>query len=134
MFARPSSAGHIRCCDVLRRFSVQCGAQSPESLRSTKLRKRVATLRQVVNLKDNELDLLAQFLGHNIAVHRDFYRLPSDVLQTAKVAKLLIALETGQQANLTGRTLDEININLNEGMISALYYFSSVHRPKIVSL
>jgi hypothetical protein len=116
VFARPSSARHFRCCDVLRRFSVLCGAQFPETLRSTKLRKHIATVSQVVNLKDNELDLLAQFLGHNIQVHRDFYRLPSDVLQTAKVAKLLIALETGQQLNLTGKTLDEIDLNMDEGM------------------
>jgi hypothetical protein len=92
-----------------------CGAESPESLRSTKLSKHIATVSQVANLKDNELDLLAQFLGHDISVHREFYRLPLDVLQTAKVAKLLIAMENGQQLKLTGKTLDEIHVNLNEG-------------------
>lgn len=115
VFARPASSGHSRCCDVLRRVSMLCGAESPESLRSTKLRKHIATVSQMENLKDNELDLLAQFLGHDISVHREFCRLPLDVLQTVKVAKLLIAMENGQQLNLTGKTLDEIHVNLNEG-------------------
>jgi hypothetical protein len=115
VFARPASLGHIRCCDVLRRVSMMCGAENPETLRSTQLRKHIATVSQVANLKDNELDLLAQFLGHDINVHREFYRLPLDVLQTAKVAKLLIAMENGQQQNLTGKTLDDIDVKLNEG-------------------
>jgi len=55
------------------------------------LRKHVITISQVLNLKENELDidLLAQFMGHDIRVHREFYRLPLDVLQTAEVAKIL---------------------------------------------
>jgi len=55
------------------------------------LRKHVTTISQVLNLKENELDvdLLAQFMGHDIRVHREFYRLPLDVLQTAEVAKIL---------------------------------------------
>lgn len=66
VFANSSPARYIRCNDVLRRFSVQCGAQAPETLRSTKLRKHIVTVSQAVNLKDNELDLLAQFLGYNV--------------------------------------------------------------------
>jgi len=55
------------------------------------VRKHVTTISQVLNLKENELDidLLAQFTGHDIRVHREFYRLPLDVLQTAEVAKIL---------------------------------------------
>jgi len=115
VFARPSSMSHIRGSDVLRTYAAACGAEAPDTLRSTKLRKHVATISQVINLKDNELDLLAQFLGHNIQVHREYYRLPSDVLQTAKVAKILLAMESGQQQKLYGSTLDEVNVDLEEG-------------------
>lgn len=101
IFSRSSSQGHLRCSDVLRKFSVLCGAKNPETLRSTRLRKHVATISQVANLKENELELLAQFMGHNIKVHREFYSLPTEILQTAKVAKILVAMEKGQQLNLT---------------------------------
>lgn len=116
VFARQSSTGHIRCTDILRKFSTECGAKNPETLRSTKLRKHIATISQVANLKENELELLAQFMGHNIKVHRDFYRLPTDCLQTAKVAKLLIAMENGQQTNITGKSLDDIDVDFSEGI------------------
>ena len=50
----------------------------------------------MLNLKENELDMRAQFMGHDIQLHREFYRLPSDVLQTAKVAKILCTMENGK--------------------------------------
>ena len=68
VFARAKyrSMNHVRGSDCLRVFSEDCGAKEPKLLRSTKLRKQIATLSQVLNLKDNEMDLLADFLGHDI--------------------------------------------------------------------
>jgi len=42
-------------------------ATEPSTMTST---NDVATVSQILNLKDNELDTLAQFLGHDIRVHR----------------------------------------------------------------
>lgn len=78
---------------------------------STRLRKQVATLSTVLNLKENEMDQLATFLGHDIRVHREFYRLPESTLQLAKVSKLLIAMEKGRLSDLQGKGLDDIEIN-----------------------
>ena len=44
---------------------------------------------------------------------KKFYRLPSDVLQVAKVTQILLATENGAITNLGGKTLDEIN---NKGL------------------
>ncbi len=80
---------------------------------------------QVLNLKENELDILARFLGHDIRVHREYYRLPDQTLQVAKVAKLLIAMEDGQPGIQMGQTLDDIVINPNEGKCTppmCIYY------------
>lgn len=84
----------IRGCDVLRECSLKCGAKHPELLRSPKLKKHIATLSQILNLKDNELDILANFLGHDIRTHREYYRLPEESLQVAKMSKLLFTLES----------------------------------------
>lgn len=51
----------------------------------------MATLAQVVNLNNNELDQVADFLIHDIQVHRDFYRLPEATTQLDKILKLLLA-------------------------------------------
>ena len=84
MFARPGVLSHYRGSDCFRKYAKQCGAKNPEALTSTRLRKQVATLSTLLNLKENEMDQLATFLGHDIRVHREFYRLPESTLQLAK--------------------------------------------------
>ncbi|XP_026108933.1 uncharacterized protein LOC113081109 [Carassius auratus] len=65
---------------------------------------------QILNLKNNELDQVADFLGHDIRVHRDYYRLPEATTQLAKISKLLLAMEKGCLPNLQGKSLDDIEI------------------------
>ncbi|KAK7901918.1 hypothetical protein WMY93_018687 [Mugilogobius chulae] len=72
---------------------------------------------KVLNLKDNEMDDLANFMGHDIRVHREYYRLPEGTLQLAKVSKVLMALEKGQLSHFKGKNLDEIHIDPEEKMI-----------------
>ncbi|KAI3355954.1 hypothetical protein L3Q82_004240 [Scortum barcoo] len=110
LFARPHCLSPYRGQDCLRTYANECGAQNPELLRSTQLRKHVATLSQVLNLKNHELDQVADFLGHDIRVHREYYRLPEATTQLAKISKLLLAMEKGSLTNLQGKTLEEIEI------------------------
>ena len=116
LFARCSSNSdsHYRGTDCLRLFAKECGASNPKALRSTKLRKQVATLSQVINLKNNELDSLATFLGHDVRIHREYYRLPDNVMQTAKLSKLFLALESGSLHHEMGKSLDEIQVSVDE--------------------
>lgn len=111
----------IRSSDVLRNFALSSGAKQPELLTSTRLRKHIGTVSQVLNLKDNELDVLAGFLGHDVRIHREYYRLPDDVLQLAKVSKLLIELENGNIQKHKGKCLDEIQLE-DEGNTSIYIY------------
>ncbi|KAL7842719.1 hypothetical protein SRHO_G00244080 [Serrasalmus rhombeus] len=116
LFARPSAMSHYRGSDCIRSFAKSCNANSPDALTSTKLRKHAATLSTVLNLKDTDMDQLANFLGHDIRIHREYYRLPEKTLQLAKVSKVLMALEQGRLADFKGKNLDEINIDPNEEM------------------
>ncbi|KAK7907053.1 hypothetical protein WMY93_015665 [Mugilogobius chulae] len=111
LFARPQACSYFRGSDCLRHFAKMCGAKNPESLTSTKLRKQTATLSQVLNLSNTELDQLADFLGHDVRVHRQFYRLPEGTIQLAKVSKILMALEQGRMAEFKGKGLDDITID-----------------------
>ena len=111
MFGRPQALTYFRGSDVIRQVARSCGANHPEALSSTKLRKHMATMSKVLNLKDNEMDDLADFLGHDIRVHRQYYRLPEGTLQLAKISKVLMALERGQLAEFKGKNLDEIAID-----------------------
>ncbi|XP_051285333.1 uncharacterized protein LOC127379576 isoform X39 [Dicentrarchus labrax] len=117
MFARPTAMTHIRGSDCIRGFAKECGAKCPESLTSTRLRKHAATLSTVLNMTDTEMDQLANFLGHDIRIHREFYRLPEKTLQLAKISKVLMALEQGRLAEFHGKNLDEITINPDEKVL-----------------
>ncbi|XP_028271116.1 uncharacterized protein LOC114444039 isoform X1 [Parambassis ranga] len=110
LFARPHCLSSYRGQDCLRIYANECGAQNPELLRSTHLCKHVATLSQILNLKNHELDQVADFLGHDVRVHREYYRLPEATTQLAKISKLLLALEKGSLTNLQGKSLEEIDI------------------------
>ncbi|XP_056113847.1 uncharacterized protein LOC130103414 [Rhinichthys klamathensis goyatoka] len=117
MFARPEAMTHFRGSDCLRGFAKVCGAKCPKSLTSTRLRKHAATLSTVLNMTDTEMDQLANFLGHDIRIHREFYRLPEKTLQLAKISKVLMALEQGRLAEFHGKNLDEIGIAPDEKVI-----------------
>lgn len=111
-FAKPmTETSYYKGTDCIRKVAHQCGAKHPKTLSSTKLRKHIAMLSKVLNLTDTELDQLADFMGHDIRVHRKFYRLPEGTLQLAKISKVLMALEQGRVSEFKGKNLDEINLD-----------------------
>lgn len=130
VFARPSSMTHFRGSDCLRSFALACNAMCPKALTSTKLRKHAATLSTVLNMSNTEMDQLANFLGHDIRVHREFYRLPEKTLQLAKVSKVLLALEQGKMADFQGKSLDEIDIHPSGKSFFNYLYHDGFSYPK----
>ncbi|KAI4795630.1 hypothetical protein KUCAC02_029766 [Chaenocephalus aceratus] len=114
LFARPGAMTNIRGCDCLRRYADESKAEHPELLRSTKLRKQIATLCQILDLSEQELEQVARFMGHDIRVHREFHRQTDKTFQIAKISKLLFAMEQGS-GTLTGENLDTIHLSLCDG-------------------
>ncbi|XP_069110207.1 uncharacterized protein [Argopecten irradians] len=113
VFPRSSfdSLNPIRSADCLRRFGREAKLTVPENLTSTQLRKHVATVSQVLNLTKNDLENIAGFLGHDIAVHRSFYRLPQETLQVARMGRLLTAFDNGDVARYSGKSIEEIQVD-----------------------
>ncbi|XP_059192255.1 uncharacterized protein LOC131974118 [Centropristis striata] len=114
MFARPGALSAYRGGECIQKFARESGAKNPEVLTSTRLRKHIATMSQVLNLQENESDQLADFLGHDIRVHRQYYRLPQGTLQLAKMSKVLLAVEKGTLSKYKGQALDDIEIDPEE--------------------
>lgn len=85
---------------------------NPTNITSTKLRNYIATISQVlVSLKETEVDWLARHLGHDIQVHRDFYRLYESTIEIAKVSKLLLTVDQGETRKFARKSLAEIDLN-----------------------
>ncbi|XP_063223326.1 uncharacterized protein LOC134531559 [Bacillus rossius redtenbacheri] len=109
-------SGHYRAHVVLRKMAIASGAQNPTTLTSTKLRKHVATMTQLLNLRTHELDAVAAFMGHDIRVHRQYYRLQDDALDLAKVSKLLINLDKGKLSSMKDKNLDDMTVASDESL------------------
>lgn len=117
LFALPNSINSLRGSDAIRKLGKESGAKNPENLTSTKLRKQIATVAQLLNLTENDIEQLANFLGHNKDVHKDFYRLSDSTFQVAKISKILLIMEKGQGHQFRGKNLDEKDVNV-EALVS----------------
>ncbi|XP_033108973.1 uncharacterized protein LOC117110386 [Anneissia japonica] len=112
LFAVPAPSNRpIRSSVCIHKFALECGVNKPQNLTATRLRKHIATFSQVFNLQNNELDILATFMGHDINVHRNYYRLPEETTQVVKVGRILLALEKGKTFDFKNKKLDEIEIS-----------------------
>ena len=114
--ATRNSLGHLRGWDCVSASvkEVEGSLKSPKSITSTKLRKYIATVSQTAALTEVDVDWLARHLGHDIRVHREFYRLHESTAELAKVSKLLLAVDSGEIKQMAGKSLTEINV---EGII-----------------
>ncbi|KAG5900205.1 hypothetical protein JTB14_008088 [Gonioctena quinquepunctata] len=114
LFVLPSSTTSIYCYKVLQKYARACGAKNPNAITCTRLRKHLATLTQLFDMNENEIEQLATFIGHTMGVHEHSYRLPDDIHQTAKISKLLIFMEDGRGKYFKGKKLDEKELNLEK--------------------
>lgn len=73
-FTYPYSLKWINGCSILSKYGKLCKAKDPALLTSSRLRKHIATVTQVLNLKGNEIDQLAKFMGHTTKTHEQFYK------------------------------------------------------------
>lgn len=53
--------------------------------------------------------MVARHLGHELPVHKKFYRLQEDTVSLAKVSKMLLAIEQGHAVRLKGKSLDDLS-------------------------
>ncbi|KAI3373346.1 hypothetical protein L3Q82_006647 [Scortum barcoo] len=132
LFARIGTTTNIRGCDCLRKYAVESKASNPELLRSTKLRKHVATLCQLLDLDHQELEQVARFMGHDIRVHCEYYRQTDKTFQVAKIGKLLFAMEQGAES-LKGKSLKTLDSVVFDGDLQPLSTSSPVERQKIAT-
>jgi len=71
----------MRASDLIRKFGKESGEKYPENITSTRLRKHVATVTQLLNLTEGDIEQLSTFMGHTKDVHKQFYRLSDNAFQ-----------------------------------------------------
>lgn len=62
-------------------------------------------------MSETELDWLARHMGHDIRVHREYYRLHESHIELAKVGKWLFAVDSGKAHKYAGKRMDEVELD-----------------------
>ena len=107
---------YIRGADTIKDLVDKCNLnygkfQKPQLIRSTKLRKHVATVAQILVLNGDELGHLSNHLGHSEAVHKEFYRQQESVIEKTHITKMLELVNTGNIAKYKGKTLNDVTLD-----------------------
>lgn len=98
---------------VIHKYVSKCNLERPTSITATRLRKHLATITQLLQFSDSDMEQLSKFMGHTLKTHCGFYRMSDKIYQTAKVSKLLLLMMDGGAEEFKGKSLDEIQIDLN---------------------
>ncbi|KAB0790383.1 hypothetical protein PPYR_15247 [Photinus pyralis] len=115
MFAIPHSKLKWAQGDVaIRHLTTKMKLQNAAAISSNKLRKHIATAMQVLTMSKNDCKQFSKFMGHTEKTHEEFYELPIDIYQTAKVVKVLLMMEKGVPSEYKGKSLSDIEIADNE--------------------
>lgn len=91
VFALPSVGQYLKwidACHLLRKFAKDAKVDMPDTIRATELRKHIATTGISLNLSNNEVQNLSNYMGHDIKIHLGTYRqrLPmTDILQMSQL-------------------------------------------------
>ena len=110
-FASKSVDGYLNSWQALKAVVDGANVNNPASISSTRLRKYIATVCQLFDLKEGEMEWLANHMGHELNIHRDFYRLHESTVEIAKVSRVLMAIDAGQARKYTGKSLNEIGLD-----------------------
>ncbi|KAF5272968.1 hypothetical protein FQR65_LT17269 [Abscondita terminalis] len=102
---------YVRACTVLRDISTDCGALKPHLLRATILRKQIATECAVLDLSDNIIKDVANFMGHADKIHNDIYRLPVDTRDIAQMSNILEIVQGNPENNDSSDNTDEDEVH-----------------------
>ncbi|KAL3881634.1 hypothetical protein ACJMK2_028047 [Sinanodonta woodiana] len=79
-FASKSSSGYLDSWQAMNTIVQEAGVQRPELVTSTRIRKYNATVCRLFDLTPGELEWLANHMGHDINIHKDFYHLHDSTL------------------------------------------------------
>lgn len=90
------------------------GLKYPKLLTPTRTRKFLATILQLLDINEAELTWITNHMGHTKDVHMSWYRKEDSTLELTKVAKVLHAVDRGDE--MKNKRIDDLHMEGNEGV------------------
>ncbi|XP_066589327.1 uncharacterized protein [Prorops nasuta] len=88
---------YLRACVLMRKFSLSSGVKFPTLIRGTNIRKHIATMCITLDISENQISELANFMGHHEKVHKSHYR--QSILSREIAVSRLLAFAQGKSDN-----------------------------------
>ena len=110
-FQKESRNLRYRSAEALNKFAKEFELYNKSLLRSTKLRKHMATAAQFFNLRQYQRTWDADFLRHDLRVHDKYYRMHTDA---EIVTKLLYMVDSGKFEDVYSKDIDSIQLTLED--------------------
>lgn len=95
-------------------MTIKIRDKNERQLRNTFLflfRKYEATICQISDLNSNEIKWLANYLGHNVDIHQEYYRLHDNAIELAKVSCLLLVVDSDKGEAFKDKRLSEKQVD-----------------------
>ena len=106
---------YLRGWDTLQGITKKVeGLQSPHLITPTRARKYLATMLQLLDMNDAELTWLTNHFGHTKNVHHSWYRREDATIEVTRVAKVLEAVDHGE--NVKSQKIDSLTSNENSNI------------------
>ena len=113
---------YLRACGLLRKYSTECGADVPYTLRGTQLRKHVATTCLKMDLTEQFTSDLANFMGHADNIHKAHYRMPVAHKEILGITKLLeVAQGCDEEDNSDDDEENPLNQDLSQDLSQEVF-------------
>ncbi|XP_063901212.1 uncharacterized protein LOC135120825 [Zophobas morio] len=93
LFAFNNNNGHLSASVALRKFVHNANLKAPRSFTGTYLRKQVATQAQILDLSHNEMQHVADYMGHDLNVHLSNYRLNDASVNIFTLSRFLSVID-----------------------------------------
>ncbi|VDI77991.1 Hypothetical predicted protein [Mytilus galloprovincialis] len=106
-----STDSPISAWSAMNKMATEAGCKNPELISSSRLRKYLATVCQVLDLEDFELEWLSRHLAHNINTHKNHYRQHDSTIEIAKIGNLILAADEGKLGKYAGKKLSDIDVS-----------------------
>lgn len=103
-FFANSKAGVFRVYDAIKTVAEAAKLKNPSKMRTSNMRKYMATMLQSFDTTENERQWVIEYLGHTMKIHLSYYRQTSDILERVEIAKLLLIQDMGLVSQYRGNS------------------------------
>jgi len=121
---------YLRACDLMRKYSKECGALYPDRLRGTNLRKHITTMCINLNLRDHEVPDLANFMGHADKIHKEHYRQPilsREIFQVSKLLEIIHGKDSDEEIKENDTEQNNFDYNTKYYIHHVRLFYSSLY-------